>query len=69
MKNLIFATQFAAPKRNSINPVRIKRICSCSWKISFKKTDFQGTFFLETVNIHIIKNNLILNLLFLSLIK
>ncbi|XP_070018690.1 uncharacterized protein [Nicotiana sylvestris] len=40
MKNLIFATQSAVPVRNSINPIRIRRICSCSWKIHFKKSDF-----------------------------
>lgn len=41
MKNLIFATQIAVPVRNSINPIRIRRICSSSWKIHFKKSDFQ----------------------------
>ncbi|KAK4736477.1 hypothetical protein R3W88_000174 [Solanum pinnatisectum] len=41
IKNLIFATQIAVPKSNSINPIRIRRICSSSWKIHFKKSDFQ----------------------------
>lgn len=41
MKNLIFATQIAVPVRNSIKPIRIRRICSSSWKIHFKKSDFQ----------------------------
>ncbi|XP_009586915.1 uncharacterized protein LOC107761691 [Nicotiana tabacum] len=41
MRNLIFATQSAVPVRNSIKPIRIRRICSCSWKIHFKKSDFQ----------------------------
>ncbi|KAM3324420.1 hypothetical protein P3S67_005572 [Capsicum chacoense] len=37
MKNLMFATQM----RNSINPIRITRICTSSWKTHFKKSDFQ----------------------------
>ncbi|KAH0727964.1 uncharacterized protein [Solanum tuberosum] len=41
IKNLIVATQIAVPKSNSINPIRIRRICSSSWKIHFKKSDFQ----------------------------
>ncbi|XP_055819033.1 uncharacterized protein LOC129887827 isoform X2 [Solanum dulcamara] len=41
MKNLIFATQIDVPKSNPINPIRIRRICSCSWNIHFKKSDFQ----------------------------
>ncbi|CAN4114124.1 unnamed protein product [Withania somnifera] len=41
MKNLIFTTQIAVPVRNSISPIRIRRICSSSWKIHFKKSDFQ----------------------------
>ncbi|KAL3379192.1 hypothetical protein AABB24_000084 [Solanum stoloniferum] len=41
IKNLIFATQIAVPKSNSINPIRTRRICSSSWKIHFKKSDFQ----------------------------
>ncbi|MCD7465024.1 hypothetical protein HAX54_000417 [Datura stramonium] len=41
MKNLIFATESAVPVRNSTNPIRIRRICSCSWKIRLKKSDFQ----------------------------
>ncbi|KAG5628478.1 hypothetical protein H5410_000195 [Solanum commersonii] len=41
IKNLIFATQISVPKSNSINPIRIRRICSSSWKIHVKKSDFQ----------------------------
>ncbi|XP_059278380.1 uncharacterized protein LOC132032712 isoform X1 [Lycium ferocissimum] len=41
MKNLIFATQYSVPMRNSRNPIHIRRICSSSWKIRFKKSDFQ----------------------------
>lgn len=41
IKNLIFTTQIDVPKNNPINPIRIRRICSCSWKIHFKKSDFQ----------------------------
>ncbi|XP_015062270.1 uncharacterized protein LOC107007928 isoform X2 [Solanum pennellii] len=41
IKNLIFTTQISVPKSNSINPIPIRRICSSSWKIHFKKLDFQ----------------------------